>query len=238
MSLQRRLTHGQIDSFDGEGVAVQQPDPIPHQIAWPERYWTWSLKSGGCYVGFKKRLHLDAFAYLSAQRDCVAIDKRPIDAVRPLSPLAEQVVNIATRDRHGQECLYGVQDCDDPGHETWRRQWRRAEREMNRQGKACRRIQSTDLYAHQQLIRNWLKMMDGVRTAELDPDFELQAEVIQRAAHPQGISIRDVIEAIDPPQRRNAIAQVYWLIHEQELMADITAMPLSEHLILYRPGLH
>jgi hypothetical protein len=149
-------------------------------------FCTWSLKSGGRYVWFSTQLQLDAFAYLSAQPHCVDIVERPFDGGLTKPRLADLNVDIGTLDAQGCEHLYVVHDSDTPDQQTLGQHWLTTQIAAKRSNTHCHRIRSTDLIGHQVLIRNWLDMMDYVREAELDPDFDLQAEIMLRAAHPEG----------------------------------------------------
>ncbi len=203
-------------------------------------FWTWSLKAGGVLVGLESELEFRAWHYLSAQSAVVHMKEQPVRIPHLFSSGHRYTFDIGVRRRDGSECLYEVKPesrlelmADGtlaPKHWNEISGWCRAS------GRNCAFVTDTDLEAHRQLIDNWILMMPYVREAHEYPEPVVQAELVQLAARPEGITLADAAANIDSHTYQTVIAQALWLVHEGELAADLDREALDADLVLYTGG--
>ncbi|MEM6819697.1 MAG: hypothetical protein AAF578_13015 [Pseudomonadota bacterium] len=80
--------------------------------------------------------------------------------------------------------------------------------------------------------------MPLVRQAELQPDFELQLEILEIARCPDGLTIEglaSLLVDVDPTDIRNSVA---WLIHEHRLLANLSDELFDNVTVLSRRNIH
>ena len=152
------------------------------------------------------------------------------------------VFNIGVRDIRGEECLYAVHRNVDliTNRRGWERpaNWDTVQAWCLENNKRCAFVTDAQLAEHDLLINNWKRMMPWVRTAELNSDDDLRSEILELATHPEGLPIGAIASFFNDVHADGVTAQVYWLIHQGILDADIHDRRMCASSIVRRTTVH